>query len=240
MSEHLILLYWDACIFYEHLNDEQQNLRKKEAIDKFLEENKARRNRICTSVLTHTEVIPKKLTKVEEEKYWNKFQSIYFFDIEIDRSIIALSREIKNYYYIPSDPKTGQYRMMSTGDAIHLATAVIHTVDEIHTRDKNSKGGNIKLLGLVESSANGKLCGIYPLRIISPELAQASLPLLEPLNAPKIPEPPQEASSPSAGGSQSGAVGEVPPDGSGTGVRRDPGSLREGVPEDRPAEGAKG
>lgn len=55
------------------------------------------------------------------------------------------------------------------------ATAIIHGADEFHTRDKNTKGGNVKLIGLPESSPDGMLCGEYPLRIVSPEARQVKL-----------------------------------------------------------------
>lgn len=175
MADDIPLIYWDACIFYEHLNEEQTEPRKRQAVDDCLEQNKQKRNRICTSVITHTEVLPKKLDKTLEQRYWEKFQSLYFFDIEIDRNVISLAREIKDYYFNPGDPVGVNYKMLSTGDAIHLATAIIHQVNEFHTRDKNPKHGNIKLLGLPESSPSGKICGLHSLRVLSPEVSQGRL-----------------------------------------------------------------
>jgi predicted nucleic acid-binding protein len=175
MADDLALLYWDACIFYEHLREEQTEPRKRQAIDDCLEQNKQKRNRICTSVITHLEVIPKKLDKKLDQQYWDKFQSLYFFDIEVDRNVIGLAREIKDYYYVQSDPGGANYKMLSTGDALHLATAIIHQANEFYTRDKSSKGGNIKLLGLPESSPNGKICGTHDLRVLSPEVSQGRL-----------------------------------------------------------------
>jgi predicted nucleic acid-binding protein len=176
MVETIDIFYWDACIFYEHLNEEQVDQRKRQAIDDLLRENKEKRNRICTSVITHIEVIPKKLEKSKEKIYWEKFQSMYFYDIEVDRNVITLSREIRNYYFSPGDRAVGgTYKILSTGDAFHLATAIIHQVTELHTRDKNSKGGNIPLLGLPEASPNGKICGIHSLRVLSPEVSQGRL-----------------------------------------------------------------
>ena len=170
----IFLYYWDACIFLEHLNEETQEPRKSQAIIDCLNENKQKRNRICTSAITHLEVLPKKLEKTLEQTYLDKFQSLYFFDIEVDRNVITLAREIKDYYYEAASDGGG-YKMLSTGDAIHLATAIIHEATEFHTRDKNSKGGNVKLLGLPESSPNGKICGVHALRVLSPEAAQGRL-----------------------------------------------------------------
>lgn len=171
MSDALDLYYWDACIFYEFCKDEPVDPMRKQAIDDLLFENKGKRNRICTSVITHSEVIPKKVGSEGERKYWEKFGSLYFYDIDVDRSIILLSRELKDYYYAEPSEDRG-YRMLSTGDSIQLATAIIHSAKEFHTRDGNRKGGNVPLIGLPESSPNGKLCGQYPLTITSPVAAQ--------------------------------------------------------------------
>ena len=65
--------------------------------------------------------------------------------------------------------------MMSTADAIHLATAIVYDVDVLHTRDGNRKGGNVPLLGLPEAEAQGKIAGVWKLKIESPEDEQGDL-----------------------------------------------------------------
>lgn len=178
-AEGIKKFYWDACLFYERVMNSYTDQMQRTAIDKLLADNKAKRNRIFTSSLTHVEVIPKKLGETDRAKvdqYLAFFNSEYFYDHSIDRQIIFLAREIKDFYYRAKDQASSHpYRMLSTGDSIHLATAIIHEADEFHTRDNNPKHGNVKLLGLPESSPNGKLCGAYDLRILSPISAQAVL-----------------------------------------------------------------
>jgi predicted nucleic acid-binding protein len=132
--------YWDACLFLEHLREETVAPDKKRALINLLQQNKDRQNKIFTSVITHVEVLPKKLTAsdiAKEEIYWSYFNEIWFIDQEVTRPILHLARQIKDYYYQEADPKAGEhYRMMSTGDAIHLATAIAWRADEFHTRDK--------------------------------------------------------------------------------------------------------
>ena len=173
MANELDLFYWDACVLYEFCADEQADVHKKQAITDLLDENKEKRNRICTSVISHTEILPKKLGPEGERKYWSRFGSTFFFDIEVDRSVILLSREIKDFYYKDRNAD-GEYRMMSTGDAVHLATAIIHNATEFHTRDGKRKGGNVPLIGLAAMSPGGKICGAYDLKIVSPIARQAS------------------------------------------------------------------
>jgi PIN domain len=169
--------YWDACILLEHFREERVAPTKLRAIQRLLTENKEKKNRIITSIISHVEVLPKKLTAADatkEEKYWGYYDDRYFIDIELSRNIINLARDIKDYYFVPADPtRSIPGKMMSTGDAIHVATAIIYKVDEFHTRDGNKKHGNVPLLGLPD--ANGKIAGQWPLKIISPEDDQADL-----------------------------------------------------------------
>ena len=174
MTDAIDVYYWDACIFYEVCKDESIDPLRKRAIDDCLDENKAQRNRICTSTITHIELIPNKLGPLGEARYLSFFNSMVFFDIAADRSVFVLAREIKDYYYKEAS-NDAAYKMLSTGDAVQLATAVIHKVTAFYTRDAKRKGGNVPLIGLPESSANGKLCGKYDLRIIDPIADQGRL-----------------------------------------------------------------
>lgn len=169
----LALYYWDACLFYEHLKGENVSVDRKIAVGEILIDNRDRRNRICTSVITHAEILPKKLGPEAEAKYWSMFGSMYFFDIDISRQILQLAREIKDHYYVAPTEERPSGKMLQTGDALQLATAIAHDVTEFHTRDGNNKGSKVGLLGL--AGAEGKVCGLYPLKIVSPATVQGNL-----------------------------------------------------------------
>lgn len=175
MANDIPLYYWDAAIFYEWLNEEPVDLAKSQAIQKLLAENKAKLNRICTSVVCHAEVIPAKLAPDKADVYRNLFNSVHFFDIEISRNTITLSQRIKDYYYKPRSEDNPSGRIMGTGDAIHLAAAIIEGVTEFHTRDNKRRGGNVPLLSLLKNSPGGKVCGEFELAIVSPLVEQTSL-----------------------------------------------------------------
>lgn len=180
--------YWDACILLEHFRGEAPSPNKIRAIRNLLDENARHENRIITSTITHIEVLPKKLNQrdaAKEAEYWTYYDGRWFLDVEPNRNIINLAREIKDFYYEPDDPVAGKgHRMMSTGDAIHLATAIVYEVDVLHTRDGKRKGGNVPILGLPKASPNGKIAGRWDLKIESPEDEQGDLldPRSEPLN----------------------------------------------------------
>lgn len=176
MAESLDVYYWDSCMFYEYLNDEAADPLRKQYVQELLLDNRNKKNRICTSVFTHLEVLPKKLAPGKEARYWAQFGSVYFYDIELDGNILNLSREIKDYYF--KEPiGTAQAKMVSSGDAIQLATAIIHEVTEFHTRDNKKRGGNVPLIGLDEASPAGLICGKHKLKIVNPTASQGEFDL---------------------------------------------------------------
>jgi len=126
---------WDACIFIQHFKtSEPATATQRQAIRRLLALNEKQQNVVFTSSVTHLEVLPKKITRdddVAEQKYWNMFRSKYFYEVPIDAQVIKLAREIKDFYFRESDAKAQiPYRMMDTGDAIHLATAIVNGADE--------------------------------------------------------------------------------------------------------------
>ena len=171
--------YWDSCIFYEWLGKENIEASKKAGIKAILEENEKSENIIITSVITHLEVLPSKLEEKnasDQDDYLSNFDAEKFVEINLDTNTILLAREIRDFYYEPKTDDT-PHKMMDLGDAIHLATAVIHKADEFHTRDNDSKKSKVPLLSLYENSGNSKLCGRYELVIKSPEADQGTLDL---------------------------------------------------------------
>jgi predicted nucleic acid-binding protein len=173
--------YWDACLFFEVLCDEPVLPAKKAALTEILQENKDGRNVIMTSVITHLECVPAKLEQKKPgalAKYEALFDGVKFADVEITANILKVASEIRSYYYIPYDAAKGvSGKMMDMGDAIHLATAIIYDAAEFHTRDGDDRGSKVPLLGIYDYSKMDKICGRYPLTILSPESAQGGLDL---------------------------------------------------------------
>jgi predicted nucleic acid-binding protein len=170
--------YWDACIFYEWLGKESVTAAKKDGVQEILDANDEKENLIVTSVISHLEVLPRKLDEKnasDEHDYLSLFDGEHFHEIELNANIILRAREIRDYYYSPLAAEGG-YKMMDLGDCIHLATATINGVDEFHTRDNDRKGGKVPLLKLYEMSDTPKICGKYDLTIRSPEASQGKLP----------------------------------------------------------------
>lgn len=142
-----------------------------------LDSNEKNENLIVTLVVTHLEVLPRKLadkSASDDEDYLSLFDGVRFHEIELNANHILRAREIRDYYYSPL-VADGGYKMMDLGDCIHLAVATINGVDEFHTRDNDKKGSKVPLLELYRISGNPKLCGKYDLKIVSPESDQGRL-----------------------------------------------------------------
>lgn len=169
--------YWDSCLFYEWLGEEDVTPQKRVGLQDILDANEREENLIVTSVIAHLEVLPRKLSEKsasDEEDYLSLFDGVRFHEIEINANIILMAREIRDYYYSPLSTDSG-YKMMDLGDCIHLAAATINGVDEFHTRDNDRKGSKVPLLKLYDINGNPKLCGKYDLKIVSPESPQGRL-----------------------------------------------------------------
>ena len=179
MADRFPVYYWDTCILLERVKGERILPAQQRAIQQLLDDNKGKKNRIVTSVLTHAEAIPRKLTASDanaEAEYWGYFNGIYFLEQEVTRPIMLLARYLRDYYFMEGDAtKNIHYRMLGLGDAIHLASAIVGEVDEFHTRDKRPSGGNIGLLKLSELDPGGLIGGRWKLKIVSPEDTQSNL-----------------------------------------------------------------
>lgn len=172
--------YWDACMFYEVLGNEQVDSRKRAKIDEILAANEKEENLIVTSVISHLEVLPDKLEGkgvTDANDYLSLFDAVHFAELEISANILLRAREVRNHYYKPPDSNGHGGKMMDLGDAIHLATASIFSATEFHTRDRDSKGSKIPLVGLYAAYNETKLCAKYDLKIVSPESPQGVLAL---------------------------------------------------------------
>ncbi|MCH9853712.1 MAG: PIN domain-containing protein [Alphaproteobacteria bacterium] len=171
------IYYWDSCMFYEWLCDEQKPEEEHAGIKKIILENQKQQNRIITSAITHLEVLPSKLSAKgsNRDDFSNLFDNTYMGSIDMTPNILWLAKDIRDFYFTPNNNNQQSRKMMDLGDAIHLATAIIYKVDEFHTRDNTKKGGKVPLLTLSAETQSGKICNEYDLSIISPSDNQFDL-----------------------------------------------------------------
>lgn len=141
------LYYWDACMFYEWLKDEPSQPHRKRGLNRVLNECDKGEAAIVTSTITHLEVLPDKLPKDRERTYFSNFDDLRFIEQNMDVNVVRLARKIRNFYY-QEKSESQPFKMMDTGDAIHLATAIITGASEFHTRDDSRKGSKVPLVSL--------------------------------------------------------------------------------------------
>lgn len=83
--------YWDACIFYEWLGNETVTAAKRDGVKEILGANDKKENLIVTSVISHLEVLPRKLGEKnvsDEQDYLALFDGENFHEIELNANII--------------------------------------------------------------------------------------------------------------------------------------------------------
>lgn len=134
------VVYWDSACFLGLLNKEQDKIKKCQSVIKEAEGGSLI---IATSALTFIEVIkmkgkkhiPRKAEKVIQAFFLNEFISIY----NVDRDVGVMARELM-----------WKHKALKPKDSVHVATAIIQKIPELHTFDDwllklDGKYGNPKL-----------------------------------------------------------------------------------------------
>lgn len=119
--------YWDTNVFLAWLKAERGRV---ELIDGIVSEVRSGKAIIITSVLTNTELFEGNLSDELKAKFKLLFGGRDVTQVMVDHNVSDLARQIREHY-------GKRKRKLSTPDATHLATAVIHRVDEFHTFDED-------------------------------------------------------------------------------------------------------
>ena len=170
-----LVYYWDACVYLAWLRDEQAYKSSLPSMKEIIRLNKERSNMIITSTITIIEVLESKLTADQEKAFRECFKSPKHALYDVDPPIADRARELRDYYVRHPIGK----RSLSTPDAIHLATALIHGADTFHTfdngksKDDEGKKG-IPLLDLKNKVAGHSLEIRTPFIAFTPELIEKS------------------------------------------------------------------
>ena len=120
------LYYWDACMFLAWLNDEQRASGEMDGVREIVERAKRRDCRLMTSVLTTVEVLEAKIPAGVDTMLNGLMRRMA--RVSIDIKVAQLAHDIRSYY-----AKDGQ--SIKAPDALHLASAILHRADELHTFD---------------------------------------------------------------------------------------------------------
>jgi len=151
--------YWDTCLFLAWIKDEQRKSGEMDGVREVIDRFKRREVKLMTSVLTTVEALSAKLPVGMDTLFNGLMKRIT--RVSVDSKCAMLAHDLRNYYVIHAAAHGG--KILSTPDAIHLATAILYRATEFHTFDND---GDAKHLGLLPLSGN---VGGHRLKICKPE-----------------------------------------------------------------------
>lgn len=154
MTDTLKKVYWDSCIWLGLINGEPGRVDNCEYL---IEEATKGLVEIWTSSLTRAEVFkvkcPNDVKTLQEQKdraFEEYLDQNFIVEVAVDRELGSLARVLMRKYSPP---------LNKPNDAIHLATALIHNLDEFNTYDREDL---LRLDGKINKS-NGdtmKICEV--------------------------------------------------------------------------------
>lgn len=164
------IYYWDTCLFLAWIKDEERPSGEMDGVREIVERAKRREVKIITSVLTIVEVLNGKIPVGMESLISGLMRRTNRLGMDI--KVAQVAHDLRDYYSNKRDEFGG--KILSTPDAIHLATAIIHRATEFHTFDQD---GDAKHLGLIPLSGN---VGGNRLTICKPQAKNPQLDLRKP------------------------------------------------------------
>jgi len=182
--------YWDACAWIALIQQEPQRF---ESLSHIIDEAKKGNAAIWTSNFTLAEVYKrpcdgdwKGLSAVEDTPFEEFILQDFVTRVQVDLDVGILARRLLRTYPAIRKPQ----------DGIHLATALLNNIDELHTYDREDLLG---LDGIIDRKDGTKLriCEPSP----RPVLAQRQLlPIEEHIEKSRSAEMSNQASSGQGGG----------------------------------------
>lgn len=154
-------VYWDACLWISLINGETG---KADRCQYVIERSKVGEFQVWTSSISLAEVFKKKcegknvsLDESKDMDFEKYIEQDFLTEVQVDHDTGLLARRLLRKFPELKKPN----------DAIHLATAVLNNVDELHTFDDENL---IPLDGKIER-ADGKLLVICfpPQRPVDPQ-----------------------------------------------------------------------
>jgi predicted nucleic acid-binding protein len=152
--------YWDACTFLGLINSEAE--KHSDCLAVWIEAEKGE-TQIITSFFTFAEVFKAKcegkakpLDEAKEDEVAAFLQSEHILPVTVDRRTAELARRLMRRHPECKKPS----------DAVHLATAILLNVDEMHTYD----GSDLLALSEKVARQDGEMLKICPPYVKEPEL----------------------------------------------------------------------
>jgi predicted nucleic acid-binding protein len=166
--------YWDSCIIAYFLDGSYPNGKIKLGVHNMIAEAKAGRARILTSAIAAGEVLGISTDPTRGKRFFELFSTHSQYGwISIDPRVAEIAIYICSDYYLHKMQNNN--KILSLGDAFHLAAAIHSKADAFYTNDYGKKDSRyLGLLGLQSPIASK-----FPLSIQVPSGEQGLFELVE-------------------------------------------------------------
>lgn len=169
MSGNRPKYYWDSCVWIAWLTAEPAYADYLSNMDEYAAQVDDRKIILVTSSLTRGEVLETRIGDEAATKFRDFLKRPNVVEASADPRVTSLSSVLRSYYQ--GRNQTGpKAKTLAVPDAVHLATAILYEVNQLHTFDDGKKGKHLGLLGL-----SGTVAARYPLVICKPMPAQGRL-----------------------------------------------------------------
>lgn len=160
MSGRKPSVYWDSCIFLALIKDEKREAGEMEELEAVALAMESGNLTIMTSTITRVEVLSAHMNEEQENTFARLCQSDKVNLIAPDTRITNLASDLRSHYVHQG------HRILSTPDAIHLATAINYNATAFHTFDSKGRKGTLGLIPL-----SGDVAG-HALEICRPRIPE--------------------------------------------------------------------
>jgi predicted nucleic acid-binding protein len=125
-------IYWDSCVFLSFLSGEKVDPAAMGAMTEWAERADSGKAVILTSAVALIEVSYAKLPARVAKSFHQLFSGPYYYRIACGHRVSELAAKLRVHY---RDNRAVNGKMLSTPDAIHLASAITYEASEFHTFD---------------------------------------------------------------------------------------------------------
>ena len=164
------IIYWDTCVFLALIKDEKRPNNEMDGVNDVA--NKLYKDHITllTSDITEGEILASMLSDEAKQKLKDMFKRRNCRSVSADKKVNRLASEIRDYYQ--QQKAIDGLPTLLLPDAIHLATAILYSADELHTFDGNDDRNRRRAL----LPLNGNVAG-HTLKICKPPIPAPPPPL---------------------------------------------------------------
>jgi hypothetical protein len=162
------ILYWDSCAFLALLKKEQQHGPDElPALEHMASDFDRGIIYLATSTISVLEVLSADIGEDKREKFDGVIQRSNFILMEASEQIMRNAAHIRRYYHGRIFDGDKKPLIVSSPDAIQVASAVAISAEELVTLDCKNKPHK-REMGLLQLGAAGKIMGTHPMTIRKP------------------------------------------------------------------------